>query len=258
MQIVDKNSGAATVNIALSMKSKAKVTVPIFVSGSSTAKSPIDYSLGSTSVVIAAGDSTGTIHFSLVAPSLYEKSKAVIISLVAPTNAKLGALITDTVVIVDAKGFTQANRFADNEVPGWRQDNSSPDSIAVYTGEELITKLDGTADSYLLKGLLVSMYQNLTGPDDPQICTFTAMDFGASALADSEYVYQKSFSSVSIPEFDTSVAIAYPGMEGTGNITVFAHFNALYFELALSGYTDQTASCLAASQLLKAIQLKTN
>lgn len=256
-QIVDKNSGTAAVDIALSAKSKSSVTVPILVGSGSTANNPADYTLVSTSVVIPAGDSTGTIHLSLVVPASYEKSKTVVLSLGAPTNAKLGAQITDTVVMVDAKGFGLINKLSDNELTGWQQDNNSVAPFLVYTGEDLINRLDGTADGYLLKGCLVSMYQNLAGPDG-QICTFLAMDFGTAALADSEYFFQAESDSVAIPEFDRSVAIGYPGMAGTGNVTVYAHFKAMYFEIALSGFADPNESGLVASRFLQLLQSKNN
>jgi hypothetical protein len=45
-----------------------------------------------------------------------------------------------------------------------------------------------------------------------------------------------------IPPYDPSVVIATSKLTG---MTVFAHFKASYFELALSGFGAQTGQCTA-------------
>ena len=66
------------------------VTVPVMVSGASTAQSTTDYSLSSNFIIIPAGDSSGSVSLSVVAPTAYEKSKMVFLSLGTPSNARLG------------------------------------------------------------------------------------------------------------------------------------------------------------------------
>jgi hypothetical protein len=84
------------------------------------------------------------------------------------------------------------------------------------------------------------------------------MDFGTADNATTMFTFeqQHTAASIQIPQFDASVAIAYPVMTG---ITVFAHANAMYFELQLMGYgSDQTAPTQVATQLLTILKSKTN
>ncbi|MGB7567553.1 MAG: hypothetical protein WBM07_06830 [Chitinivibrionales bacterium] len=260
-QIVGNDSGNVKIEAVLSEASKSTVTIPVVISGNSTANSPQDYTLDSAQIVIHAGDSTGSIILSLVGQAVYDTSKTVILSLGAPTNAKLGTHIIDTVFIVNAKEFGQQYKFADNELPGWIQ---NPDTLStpftVWKGEDLVGLIDGGADLYTDRGCLLSMYQNLIGPNGPdsQVCTVVAMDFVTNASAASMFGYMKESDSaniIAIPQFDTSVAVASTGI--AGNITAYAHFKEMYFELQLSGYASRDSSCSEAMQMLKVLELKT-
>ncbi len=258
-QIVDQDTGTLNIQVSLSKAFASNVTVPIIVLNGSTANDPLDYTLGSSPIVIPAGDTTDSISLSIVPHESYQLSKTVLLTLGSPTNAKLGYSILDTVIIVDKNGFGRRYRISDNEVTGWKQ-NTDPnqDTFSLWVGDELFSHIDGGADLYLNRGCLVSMYQYMVGPNGPdsQVCMVIAMDFSTAAQADSMFRLQKETSTVLIPDYESSVAIAYPGI--LGNITVYAHFKAIYFELMLSGYVDQNASCLIASQLLKVLELKTH
>ena len=259
-QIVGNDSGSVKIEAVLSEASKSNVTIPVVISGNSTANSPQDYTLDSAQIVIHAGDSTGSIILSLVGQAVYDTSKTVILSLGPPTNVKLGAHIIDTVFIVNAKEFGQHYKFADNELPGWIQNpDTSSRPFTVWKGEDLVGLIDGEADYYVDRGCLLSMYQNLIGPNGPdsQVCTVVAMDFGTDANADSMFSSQKVNTSaiVAIPQYDTLVAIASSGI--LGNITAYAHFKEMYFELQLSGYYLQDSSCSEAKQMLKVLESKT-
>jgi hypothetical protein len=133
--------------------------------------------------------------------------------------------------------FGQKYRFADNQLPGWKQAPAADDPAAfgVYASvDELVARIDGAADAY--GGFRVAMFQDLVGPD-PQVCSVVAMDFVTAANATEKFTYQKdNGASTAIPGYDRSVAIASTNLTG---ITVYAHFNALYFELQMSGYMDQ-------------------
>jgi hypothetical protein len=139
--------------------------------------------------------------------------------------------------LLSAAQFGQKYRFADNQLPGWKQAPAvdDPDAFDVYTGtDELVTRIDGAADTY--DGFRVAMFQDLVGPDQ-QVCNVVAMDFVTDAQATAEFTYQReNGASTAIPGYDRSVAIASTNLTG---ITVYAHFNALYFELQMSGYMDQ-------------------
>jgi hypothetical protein len=261
LQVVDKNIGSLTLQVALSIKAKSAVAVPVVVSGASTAQSPADYSLGSNSIIIPAGDLIGSFSLSIVAPTAYEKSKMVFLSLGAPSNAGLGVNRIDTVALVDVNGFGQRYKFADNELTGWTQDTNTVTSpFTVWRADSLVGLWDGGAGLYLARGCLVTMVQNMIGPNGPdsQICEVVAMDFGTSANADSMFVSQIRSANVQvpIPGFDGAAAMA--GGEMFGNIIGYAHFNQMYFEVQMSGYYDQSASSAAAGQLLKILQQKVN
>jgi hypothetical protein len=258
-QIVNQDTGTLNIQVSLSKAFASNVTVPIIVLNGSTANDPLDYTLGSSPIVIPAGDTTDSISLSIVPHESYQLSKTVLLTLGSPTNAKLGDSILDTVIIVDKNGFGQHYRINDNEVTGWQQNtDTTQDTFSLWVGDELFSHIDGGADLYLNRGCLVSMYQYMVGPNGPdsQVCMVIAMDFSTAAQADSMFRYEKETSTVPIPEYESSVAIAYPGI--LGNITVYAHFKAIYFELMLSGYIDQDAARLIASQLLKVLELKTH
>ena len=253
-QIVDQNDTPLNLQVSLSKAFTSNVTVPFTVLAGTTANNPLDYTLASSPIVIPAGDTTGSILLSLVSHDSYQPSKTVLLTLGSPTNAKLGDSIFDTVVIVDKNGFVQ--RYKVTDVAGWTQDTSER-GLSLGVGDALYQIIDGGAGLYLDRGCLVSMYQNLWGPNGPdsQIVTVIAMDFGTESQADSMFRHEAETSTVPIPDYETSVAIAYPGI--AGNITAYAHFKAMYFELVLSGYVDQNASCLMASQLIKLLEAKT-
>jgi hypothetical protein len=259
-QVVAENAGTVNIEVALSSISQYNAGITVTAGDGSTAISPQNYSFGSNELAISSGSLTGNITFSPIDSSVTGTSKTVIVRLGAPTNAKLGAIIADTVVIVSLNGFSPIFKFADNELPGWIQDtNTVSNPFTVWKGEDLVGLIDGGADLYVNRGCMMSMYQNLVGPNGPdsQVCTVAAMLCGTSAQADTIFAYQKfnNEASVTIPQFDTSVAIANGGL--FGNITVFAHYKTMYFELALTGYYDQNASCLEAEQILKILESKT-
>ncbi|HJX67027.1 MAG TPA: DUF6599 family protein, partial [Polyangia bacterium] len=153
---------------------------------------------------------------------------------------------------LDANAFGRRYRISDSELSGWRQD-PAPTAFAVYTGDELITRIDGAADMYLNGGCRVSMFQDLVGPD-PQICTVTAMDFGTNVNANSMFTYQRSNgASLAIPGYGTSAAI---GLSTLGGMIAYAHFNSLYFEVQLSGFADTTSASAVAGQFLNVLRSK--
>ena len=260
-QVVAENASSVNIEVALSSISQYNAGITVTAGDGSTAISPQDYSFGSNELAISSGSLTGNITLSPVDSSVTGTSKTVIVRLGAPTNAKLGAIIADTVVIVSLDGFSPIFKFADNELPGWIQDtNTISNPFTVWKGEDLVGLIDGGADLYVNRGCMMTMAQNLVGPNGPdaQTCTVYAMLCGTNVQADTIFAYQKfnNEASVTIPQFDTSVAIANGGV--FGNITVFAHYKTMYFELQLSGYNDQDSSRSVAEQMLKILESKTN
>ncbi len=85
------NTGSTTVTVqaSLSAASSQAVTVPITYSG--TATSGTDYSNASTSLTIAAGQTTGSATFSVIGDTTVELDETVVLTMGTPTNATLGA-----------------------------------------------------------------------------------------------------------------------------------------------------------------------
>jgi hypothetical protein len=83
------------------------------------------------------------------------------------------------------------------------------------------------------------------------------MDFGTETKATDMFTYEQKQTSASIPipSYDTSVAIAYHVIDG---ITVYAHSKASYFELQLTGYSDDATAAQAAKPFLDILKAKTN
>ena len=262
-QVVDWSAGPATIDIGLTSIAQSAITIPITVMSGSTANSPGDYTLNTASLVIAAGDSIGTISVSVKPGTSYQTFKTVILTLGQPDKAKLGGYLFDTVFIVDAQGFGAIYNLADNEVQGWIKNPESPKPFSVFTGSELISSIDGEAGTYLLRGGLVNVYQDLKGPavapdTNATMCVLIAMDCGTIANATGMFAYKKDTysASVAVPGYETSVAVGAQSIGG--NQTVFAHFKAVYFELQLGGYNDMNASSDEAGLLLQKLEAKTN
>jgi hypothetical protein len=156
-----------------------------------------------------------------------------------------------------AAQFGDKYKFSATDVSGWAQAPASdPTAYNVYNGgDELVGRLDG-GDVYTSRGCRVSMYQDLVGPD-PEICTVVAMDFGTSDNATTMFTYQQtSGASNTIPGYGASDAIGSNFSLGGQN--VFAHFQASYFELQLSGFADATSAGAAAKLFLDVLKAKTN
>jgi hypothetical protein len=178
------------------------------------------------------------------------------LSLVCVFLVSLGCGSSKTSNTLDPTGFGNKYKFADNEMSGWKQDPAA-DPLWTGAGTDLHNKIDGGEATYLSKGCLLAMYQNLVGPD-PQGCEVVAMDFGTADNATAMFTYQQqqTSASIQIPQFDATAAIAYPVMSG---ITVYAHIKATYFELQLIGYgSDQTSAAQMATQFLNVLKAKTN
>jgi len=159
---------------------------------------------------------------------------------------------------LNAADFGTHFKFADNQVSGWTQ-STFPGSFNTYTGDELVTAVDGGAGVYVDKGMRVCMSQDLMGTD-PQIVTVWAYDFTTAAKAKDMFDWKKSDSSASatIPNYDGSVAI---GAATSSGLSAIAHFNSLYFEVMLSGYGDQKTTCSAcpvAPKFLDVFKTKSN
>ena len=158
---------------------------------------------------------------------------------------------------LDLNGFGQKYKLADNEVAGWTQD-ASEYAFSLYDSSNLSDRIDGPATGYVNHGMKFALYQNLNGPDGVRICTLVAMAFDTAADAKSmvEYEQQLTSANLTIPPYDSSVAVAYSALTG---ITIYAHFNSLYLEVGLDGYgnpVDMTLASQDGAAFLQALAAK--
>jgi len=93
--------GSGTITVRLEEPSAFDVTVPLVVTG--TATSGVDYTLAATSIVIAAGNQSGSVNLSITDDSLGEAAENVIVRMGTVTNAiastRPGAHLTHTATI---------------------------------------------------------------------------------------------------------------------------------------------------------------
>jgi hypothetical protein len=133
------HSGNQAVNVTanLSSATTAAVTVPITYGG--TATSGADYSAATTSIMIAAGATSGTASFSVIGDSTVESNETVVLTMGTPTGATLGAntsythTITNDDVLIDvvATNSSVAEHGSSNIIYTFTRtgDTSSPLSV---------------------------------------------------------------------------------------------------------------------------------
>lgn len=98
---VSEGGGTAGIVVSLTAASSSDVTVSFSASG--TAQSSSDYTIASTSLLIPAGQTQGTITVNIVDDTLYEGStnETVILHIDSATNANLGTTLTHTLGIIE-------------------------------------------------------------------------------------------------------------------------------------------------------------
>jgi len=94
-----ETGGAISISVNLSLTSVHDVSIPLALSGS--ASEGADYSISTSTLVIPAGNSGGSILISFIDDTLYDPDEDIIINLGAPTNATLGSATQFTVDIED-------------------------------------------------------------------------------------------------------------------------------------------------------------
>ncbi len=94
-----ENGGAISISVNLSLTSVHDVSIPLILSGS--ASEGADYSISTSTLVIPAGNSGGSILISFMDDSLYDPDEIIIIDLGVPTNGTLGSATQFTVDIED-------------------------------------------------------------------------------------------------------------------------------------------------------------
>ncbi len=101
-QSVDENAGSFSMTVTLSAASASTTTVPFTLGG--TAVAGINYSgVTASPLVIAAGQTTGTITGTLIDDGKFNTANnTLIVTLGTPTNATLGTITSDTLTILES------------------------------------------------------------------------------------------------------------------------------------------------------------
>jgi Dockerin type I domain/Calx-beta domain/Planctomycete extracellular len=98
-QTAAESSGTATITVSLSAASDTDVTVPFTVAGN--ALNPADYSITTSPITIAAGQTSASITVNIVDDTSDEPNETVVVTLGTPTGANLGAATVHTLTITD-------------------------------------------------------------------------------------------------------------------------------------------------------------
>lgn len=164
---IAENGGIATIYALLSETASASVTVGMSVSGVATTAS--DYSLSTTSITIASGQTSGSISATAISDSVYEGSEAFTIAIASITGGGVSASSNSatSVTIIDDDFGTVYLTSSDVSIA---EANASAALVAVISATEsatvnVILSLSGTATSgsdYSLGSATVSIASGST------------------------------------------------------------------------------------------------
>jgi hypothetical protein len=104
---IAETSGSTTITATLSATSVQAVTVTLSKSG--TATNATDYTLSSTTITIAAGNTTGTATLTSVSDAIYEGNETVIIDINTVTNGLESGTQQRTITITDDETLPTAD-----------------------------------------------------------------------------------------------------------------------------------------------------
>lgn len=100
--VSEGNSGSTTLNLTVEIDKASGVSTSIPFSVSGTATSGADFSVSTASpLVIAAGETTGSLTVSVTGDITFENDETVILTLGSPTNGTLGAKKTHTLTLTN-------------------------------------------------------------------------------------------------------------------------------------------------------------
>jgi hypothetical protein len=99
-QNVGEGAGTITLTVNLSISTTQAVTIPFTLSG--TAVSGTDYTSSTSSILIPAGATSGSIQLTILDTPAVESNESLVVTLGTPTNARLGSTFTETLTIVES------------------------------------------------------------------------------------------------------------------------------------------------------------
>ncbi len=97
---ISEATPTVTLTASLSALSGYNVTVDYAVSGTATGGG-VDHNLAAGTITISAGNPTSTVTINLTDDAILENNESIIVTLSNPTNASLGAVLTNTITIND-------------------------------------------------------------------------------------------------------------------------------------------------------------
>ncbi len=131
-QTVSENVGTVTLAAQINAVSSSTVTVPITYSGSATVGLGADLTMSSTSIIIPAGQTQGTIILTINDDAVVESTESITFTLGTPINAVLGSTTSYTLTILD-------------------------NDVGVFSISGITGGADVTADGFLATGVLATV-----------------------------------------------------------------------------------------------------
>jgi hypothetical protein len=166
----------------------------------------------------------------------------------ASQNNGSGQTGTSGTVLIKASDF-----IISNEISGWTAD---PSGTASYSDPMSLQQLiDGGYNDYTDNGMIEGI-QEVMNSSDGHGNRIWVMDFGTADKATTMYQFEQTRltgRTAALQEYADSIAIAKVNLS---SITVYAHFNRFYFQLAMSNYSPATLATGDADLFLEFYQAK--
>lgn len=176
---VAENGSPSTITVSLSAASGLDTTVIYSVTGGSATGSGTDYTLSGGTLTIPAGQTSGTISYTLNDDSTYEGDETVLVTISNPTNVSLGAITTHTITIQENEAAL--GNFTISGITGASNDSTADAVLSNNTTPIVNFGSSSGASSYDITiyasngTTVVCATQNATSsPHSMSSCTLTA------------------------------------------------------------------------------------
>lgn len=171
---------------------------------------------------------------------------AVLLIIAGVVSCKLVALDYDTPPLEQLEvGAT--------EISNWKPEAT----MKVFIGDKLYDLIDGGAPQYLDKGCKKTGFQRLTGPNGASV-EIKIMDFGKDINATAMFTEMQMNNvgqTVKDNAFPDTTSNVVPNM---GGVSGYAHFANYYFELAVTGFSDQALAISTYDMFFRLFEKKLN
>lgn len=138
-------------------------------------------------------------------------------------------------------------------ISGWTENKES--GYVEYSSGTLFDLINGGADQYNDEGLVEGIQQKMTSSSGDKSYSAFVMDFGTAdnATAMFEKMKLNEADPLAIGNYIESVAFGSRHLSG---INAYAHFGKYYFEITLSGYSDESLAISEAEAFLEVYEQK--